>query len=177
MPTKNRQQTLIIAALSIIGLFAVDQFVIEPLIKVWKARETRITEMRASIAAGKAIVQRERGIRNYWRDISERTLTNNASAAEHRVFQAVDRWAQNSGAVISGVNPQWKRDSEDFTTYECHVDVTGDLRRLSLFLYNVEKEPLALRLQSVELSARDKEGAQLSLALQFSGLMLTPQKR
>lgn len=176
MPTNNRQQLLIIVALTAVGLFAADQFVIEPLLKVWKARETRITELRQGIAAGKTLKQRERGIRNYWRDISERTLTNNPSAAEHRVFQAIDHWAQSSGATVAGINPQWKHDSEDALTYECHVDVTGDLGRLSQFLYNVEQEPMALRLQSVEISARDKDGQQLSLALQFSGLILTPQK-
>ena len=176
MPTKNRQQVLIIAAVSIIGLFILDQFLIEPLIKLWKDRETQIADLRTRVADGRSVLQRERGIRNYWRDISERTLTNNASAAEHRVFQAVDRWAQSSGAVISGINPQWKKDSDQSMTYECHVDATGDLSRLSRFLYSVEKEPIALRIQSVELTARDKEGTQLAMALQFSGLVLTPQK-
>ena len=33
---------------------------------------------------------------------------------------------------------------------------------------------MALRLESVELSARDKEGQQLSLGLQLSGLVLNP---
>ena len=177
MPTKNRQQTLVIAALVIIGLFVVDQFAVEPLVKLWKTRETRLAQVRTDITQGRALVQRERGIRNYWRDISGRTLTNNPSAAEHLVFQAVDRWAQGSGAVIAGINPQWKRDSEDSMTYECHVDATGDLRRLSSFLYNVEKETMAIRLQSIELTARDKDGQQLALALQFSGLVLTPQKQ
>ena len=176
MPTKNRQQLLIIAALSVIGLFAADQFVIEPLIKLWKARETRIAELRQSVLAGKQLQLRERSIRGYWRDISERTLTNNPSAAEHRVFEAIDHWAQGSGATIASINPQWRHDTEDYMTYECRVDATGNLGTLTQFLYNLEKEPMALRLQSVDLGVRDKEGQQLSVNLQFSGLILTPQK-
>ena len=44
--------------------------------------------------------------------------------------------------------------------------------RLSRFLYNIEKDPMALKIESVEITARDKEGAQLSLGLQISGLVL-----
>jgi len=167
---------LIIFAVVIIGLLVLDSFAIEPLIKTYKDREERIAKLRADYQRDKALVGRERGIRNYWRDISRRTLTNNPSAAEHQVFQAVDRWAQSSGAAVAGINPQWKKDSDDSMTYECHVDATGDLSRLGRFLYNVEKEDMALRLQAIELSARDKDGRQMAMSLQFSGLMLTPQK-
>ncbi len=61
-------------------------------------------------------------------------------------------------------------------TFECRVDAAGDLGRLSRFLYSVEREPMALKLESVELGARDKDGQQLSLGLQLSGLVLNPAK-
>ena len=44
--------------------------------------------------------------------------------------------------------------------------------RLSRFLYSVERDPMALKLELVELGARDKDGQQLSLGLQLSGLVL-----
>jgi hypothetical protein len=62
-------------------------------------------------------------------------------------------------------------------TYECRVDATGDLGKLSRFLYSVERDPMALKLELVELGARDKEGQQLSLGLQLSGLVLNTPTR
>ena len=47
---------------------------------------------------------------------------------------------------------------------------------LTRFLYEVEKDPLALRVESVEITSRDNDGQQLSLALQVSGLLLNPQQ-
>ena len=44
--------------------------------------------------------------------------------------------------------------------------------KLSHFLYSVERDPMALKLELVELGARDKDGQQLSLGLQLSGLVL-----
>jgi hypothetical protein len=106
--------------------------------------------------------------------MQRKALTNNLSSAEQQVFRAVDAWAQDTGVIVNAVTPQWKHDSDDYVTYECRIDATGDIGRLSQFIYRAEREPLALRMESVELSARDKEGQQLSLALQMNGLVLNP---
>ena len=150
---------------------------LSPLLKAWSGRATRIAELRKQIAQGKMLVQREQSIRSRWQQMSRNTLPSNTSAAEQQVFKAIDLWAQNSGVAISAITPQWKHDSDDYMTFECRVDAAGDLGKLSRFLYSVERDPMALKLELVELGARDKEGQQLSLGLQLSGLVLTPQKQ
>jgi hypothetical protein len=57
------------------------------------------------------------------------------------------------------------------------VDATGDLGKLSRFLYSVERDPMALKLELVELGARDKEGQVISLGMQLSGLVLNTPTR
>ena len=177
MQIKNRQQLLIIGAIAAIVLFAGDQLVLSPLMKAWSARATRIAELRKQITQGKMLVQREQSIRSRWEQMSRNALPNNTSAAEQQVFKAIDLWAQNSGVAISAITPQWKHDSDDYMTYECRVDAAGDLGKLSRFLYSVERDPMALKLELVELGARDKEGQQLSLGLQLSGLVLNTPTR
>jgi len=51
------------------------------------------------------------------------------------------------------------------------------LSTLTRFLHEVESDPLALRVDSVELASRDRTGAQLTLGLQVSGLVLSTEKR
>jgi len=174
---KNRQQWLIVGAVAAVALFAGNKLLLTPLASAWEARAAHITVLHRQINRGKMLVLRERGIRAHWADMQNRSLTNNPSAAEQQVFRAIDSWAQDTGVVINAITPQWKHDTDDYTTYQCRVDAAGDINRLSHFLYRVEREPLALKLESVELGARDKEGQQLSLGLQISGLMLTPQPR
>ena len=172
MQIKNRQQLLIIAAIAAVVLFVGDQLVLSPLVKAWGARATRIAELRKKITQGKLLVQREQSIRRRWEQMSRNALPNDTSAAEQQLFKAIDLWAQNSGVAISAITPQWKHDSDDYMTYECRVDAAGDLGKLSRFLYSVERDPMALKLELVELGARDKEGQQFSLGLQLSGLVL-----
>jgi hypothetical protein len=46
---------------------------------------------------------------------------------------------------------------------------------LSQFIYDIKRGPMALKLDSVELSAHDATGQQLTLDLQISGLALLNQ--
>src|SRR5579864_426215 len=174
---KNRQQLLLFVTIGAVALFAADALVRAPLMNLWSARAARVTALRTQVARGRMLVQRERGIRDHWQDMQRRALTNNTSAAEQQVFRAIDSWAHDTGVIVNAVTPQWKHDSDDYITYECRVDASGDINRLSRFLYRAEREPLALKMEAVELSARDKDGQQLSLALQFNGLVLTPSTR
>ncbi|HVV72171.1 MAG TPA: hypothetical protein VHI52_11850, partial [Verrucomicrobiae bacterium] len=119
----------------------------------------------------------EQAIRVRWAQMERNTLTNNPSAAEQQLFAAIDSWRKDSGVAINGATPQWKHDSDDYMTYQCRMDAAGNLATLSKFLYDLENDPMALRLDSIEINARDKEGQVLVLGLQISGLVLTPQSR
>ncbi len=177
MPTKNRQQLLVYAAIGVLALFAADRLVRAPLVALWDARAKQLRELRAQVTQGNMLLKREQSIRGRWDRMQHNTLTNNPSAAEQQLFAAIDGWRQDSRVVLSGATPAWKHDSDDYMTYQCRLDASGNLSSLTRFLYDIEKDPMALKLESVELAARDKEGQQLSLAVQLSGLVLTPQTR
>ena len=105
------------------------------------------------------------------------TLPANTSLAEQQVLKAFDNWSRDTGADISSILPQWKNDSTNYVTLNCRVEASGNLGTLSRFIYDVEKGPAALKLDSVELSAHDPTGQQLTLGLQISGLaLLQPSK-
>lgn len=175
MPIKNRQKLLLIVAIAAVALLGADSLLLTPLTKAWSSRQEHIAQLRKQIDSGKALLKRELAIRSHWEQWSGRTLTNNPSGAEQQVFHAIDAWAQDTGVVINAITPQWKHDSDEYITYECRIDATGDLGRLTQFLHKAERAPLALKLEDIELAARDKEGQQLTLGLQFSGLVLNSQ--
>src|ERR1044071_6187060 len=94
------------------------------------------------------------------------TLPNNPSRSEQQVLAAFNRWSQESRASITSINPQWKKDSTNYMTLQCRVEATGNINALSRFLYDIERDPMALRLEIVELSSHDTEGQVLALGLQ-----------
>lgn len=177
MNAKNRQQLLTIAAIAAIALLVGDRFILSPLIKSWNDRSTRIVELRKSVSKGAQILDREQTVRTRWNEMSANTLASDNSEAEDQVFKAFDRWAQESRISISSIKPQWKHNSEDYLTLECRVDAAGNLSSLTRFLYNIEKDALALKVDAVEITSRDNNGSQLALGLVVSGLVLTPKEK
>jgi len=174
MKIDNRQRLLLLAALALLGVLVADQLVIEPLATVWSARADRIAVLRKGLADGTQLLQREASLRKRWRQMRANTLPENSSLAEQQVLKAIDAWAQECRVNITGITPQWKHDTDDYRTLDCRVDAAGDLNALSRFLYAVEKSPLALKLESIELTAADNAGQELTLGLRISGLVLTP---
>jgi hypothetical protein len=173
MKIQNRQQLLAMAAIGVIAFFAGDKLLFTPLVRSWKDRSARIVDLRKQISQGKLLLQREQGIRNRWDQMRTNTLPNDASVAEQQLLQAFDAWAQESRVSILSIAPQ-KKDADEYTALECRVDAFGNLGTITRFLYDIERDPLGLKVESVELSARDNEGQQISLGLQISGLIFNP---
>jgi len=174
---KNRQQLLIIGVIAVAAIFAGDKVILTPLGNLWTARSKQIAELKKKVESGAQLIQREQSLHNHWNQMRTNTLPVNPSRAEQQLLRAFDRWSQDSKISITSLSPQWKHDSDDYMTLQCRVEAAGNMGAVSRFLYDVEKDPMALRLEIVEISSRDAEGQQLALGLQVSGLVLTPQEK
>jgi Tfp pilus assembly protein PilO len=172
MKIENRQQFLIVLVTVAAALLVGNSLIYEPLAKWWSARSQKIIQLRKQVEDGKHLTVREPGIRGQWEQMRTNTLPNDTSLAEQQVLKAFDNWSRESRATITGIMPQWKNDSEDYMTLNCRIEASGNLETLSQFLYDVERDPMAFKLESVELSAHDTTGQQLTLGLQISGLVL-----
>jgi Tfp pilus assembly protein PilO len=177
MKIQNRQQFLVVLTAIVVGLYASDLVVFEPLGKWWSSRSQRISELRKQVTEGKLLLQREESIRSRWEGMRTNTLPTVGSLAEQEVFKAVDNWSRDSGVEITDIMPQWKNDSDDYLTLNCRVEANGNLGALGRFLYEIEKSPLALKFDTVQLNARDNAGQQLTLGLQISGLVLASNSK
>jgi hypothetical protein len=176
MKIEDRQKFLLILTIAVVALYAGDMLVIEPIGKWWSARSKNIVALRAQVKDGKFTLSREAGIRSQWSGMRAKMLPNNTSQAEQQVLKAFDGWSQDSGATVTGITPQWKNDSTNYMTLNCRVEASGDIGTLSRFVYDIEQNTTALKLDSVEFSVHDTIGQQLTLGLQISGLALTTLK-
>jgi hypothetical protein len=102
-------------------------------------------------------------------------LPKDSAQAEQEVISAFDKWGRLSGTDLGSIKPQWKRGATDrYSLLECHIDATGNISALTRFLYEVEKSPLALRIDTLDLTSHDDVGQRLTLSLVVSGLRLEP---
>lgn len=174
MKPLNRQQLLAWVAAGAVALLAADYLVVVPLVQGWKARASELARLRKSVEDGTRLLERGEGLRARWAFMRQNALTNAPSQAEDQLLKAFETWTRDSRVGVSAVRPQFKRGDAEHATLECRVDAFGNLGALTRFLYLIEADPLALRLDVVELTARDDRGEQLTLGLQVSGLLFNP---
>jgi hypothetical protein len=175
METKNREKMLLITVAACVGLYLVNYLIINPLYTAWKDRQETISKLTGTISSGKTTLESAQSIEDQWNRMKTNTLSTNQTVAENQLYKAFQNWATTSRVSLVGQKPQVK-DSEDpsYSNEEWHADVTGSLDQIFSFLYSVESGPIGLKVDSIELSARDDTGQQLALGLTVSGLILTP---
>ena len=174
MKIKNRQQFLVVVTCVVVGVWIADQVILRWLLKTWDARSAEVTKWKTAVERGELLVLRERPIRDDWARMQTNLLSTEPSVAESQLLKAFENWSQESRVGVSGTKPQWKRTSDDRPLLECRVDAFGNLSALTRFLYHVEQDPMALKVEALDLTARDDNGEQLTLGLQVSGLPALP---
>jgi len=176
MKIENRQHILLVVTLSLLGLYAANLLVYGPMVKWWDARQGKIKELRQEVKDGKSLIRRESYVRGDWANMRTNALPNDPSQAEQQLLRSFNGWASDSGVNVSSVTPQWQNDQDDYSTLDCRVEASGDLGTLSRFIYEIENDPMALQLASIELTATDDKGQQLTLGLDVNGLaLISPQ--
>lgn len=171
----NRQRLLVILTGVGLLLLVLDRIAFTPLTKAWQANAVEITRLKAQVSEGRGLVGRSAQLQRTWADMQTNALSKDAAQAEQDLISSLDRWGRANQIELASIRPQWKRGSTDRSSLlECRVDASGSLSSLVRFMYELERSPLALRVDSVEFSSRDDSGQKLSLALVVSGLRLSP---
>jgi hypothetical protein len=161
-----------------VGLFVGINFILTPLGNWWSERSHQIKDLSQKVKDGKNTISREAVIRSTWSDMQSGSLPADNSLAEQKLLKAFDTWRSDTGAELASIMPQWKSDSTNYMTLSCRVELAGSLGTLTRYLYELEKSPLALRVDTVELGTHDNTGQQLTLGLEVNGLALTlPEKK
>lgn len=171
--TKNREKLLAILTGGAVALWLLNLFVFTPLMDSWHDRSVRIAGLRKDIEQGNLLIQREAGIHERWASMQTNALPANPTAAESQLFKSFDQWAQDSGVTLASQKSQQKDTDEGYSTLEWRADLTGNIQSLLKFLIEAGHTPMALKVQTVELTSRDDNGRQIALGLQVSGLILS----
>lgn len=154
------------------GAFVGDKILFTPLLNIWKDRSVRIEELEKNLSKGKLLMDREEDLQRRWQSMKENSLPLDKSLAQSQVLKSADRWATESGITVSTFKPNWKEYQENYITLDCRAVAQGNLSNIVRFLYELEKDPLAVKLEQVEITVNDEAGEKLTLGVVFSGLQI-----
>jgi gas vesicle protein len=177
MQSKSRETILKIAVGAVAGLFVLDRLVLSAATAGWKEQGERLTALREKVGRGRQLIEREKSIRARWNDMLRTDLSDDSSAAENDVYQAISRWSRDSRISFTNLTPQWRPREENSESFECRATATGDYASLARLLYEIETDPLPARVDDAEISTRDAQGKQLTLSVRFSFVRIDEKRR
>lgn len=171
----NRQRWLVIVAGAAVALLVLDSIAFTPLTAMWKEHSAEIATLKKKVNDGRALMARGTQVERTWLEMQSNALPKDAAQAQQEVFSAFDRWSRAANVQLDSQRSQWKRGATDkYSVIEYRVDATGNLAALTRFLYEMEQSPMALRVESIDFTARDDNGAKLTAGLIVTGLRLSP---
>jgi hypothetical protein len=177
MEIKNREKILAIALGACVGVWLLNVLVLKPMIQSWHDRSDEIARLTRQLGENRQLLARGPELLARWGNMQSNALPATATLAESQLFNTFDGWVRDSGVTQGSFHPQLRETDDNYSMLECRADVTGNMQQIFNFLYDLEKDPIALRLDSIGLTSRDDNGRQLALVLEMSGLMLpTPQQ-
>jgi len=172
MNEAQRRKWLIIAAISVIGLYAADRLVLSPLVSTWTNRSERIQELKTQLTEARSLVNREDALERRWAEMVETSLPANQGEAENLVLRSVGEWAEDAGFELASLKPRWGELDEAAIALECRATGNGSMQQVVQFIHSIEMGPLALRVDEFSLTANDESGSRLGLDVRISGLII-----
>lgn len=179
MENKDNKKLLIIIVVVILALIVGNTVIYGPLVASWNGRQKELAELQQTVATDKALLRESPRIMDHWQRMQDNSLTNDQSQATSALLKAIDRWSQNSGVAVENIAPTVREDRDDssdnsdivITTIECRADATGSMNSLLAFLRAINNEKMGIKLDNIELNAKDNFGQQLTMGLTISALL------
>jgi len=179
----NKRENLIlaVAALCITVLIA-NKFIITPMIDTYHTRTTDISKLKADLERGHYLIKREKDISEDLKKMLASSLPDDTTVVEKQMFAAIERWKGASSLNITAQTPRWEKDvggdipiQAKINKLEIKISATGTIQSIARFLYEMETDPLALRVEDVEITSRDSKGQNLTLESRVTGLVIAQE--
>lgn len=172
MPIENRQTLLKVLTGAAFGLLLLDKAILTPATNAWKEQSAKISDLEQKVRHDRQLLQRDQQLRTRWAEMQRTDLAPEISVAESDAFKGIARWARESRVSITSLTPSWRTSDDEFDLYEVRAAITGTQASLGRFVYELEVDPLPVRLEDCEWTARDAKGQQLNGALRFTFIRL-----
>ncbi|HEV8608231.1 MAG TPA: GspMb/PilO family protein [Tepidisphaeraceae bacterium] len=175
MILSRRERYIVIGAVTVVGLLALDRIFLTPLID---RRQVINAQMRLASEemerADRLFANRIR-LNRKWAEMSGSALKIDGSTAESQIIRAVGDWALEAGLNLSSVKPERAEKEKQFQKITFRANATGNMAAVSKFLWRLQTSKVPIRVIDLSITTRRDGVDDLSLDLGISTLYLPPE--
>jgi Tfp pilus assembly protein PilO len=176
MVLSKRERIILIAAITCVGLFVVNRFVVEPVQAKLDELEAQRQQLLGDLNEAELLIGNHGRMQKKWKAMLSDGLRSDTEA-ESRVLSALRQWSGAAGLALSSIKPE--RVSSDGGLQEMIFTVAGKgtLDSVARFLWQIETAALPVKIKDMQLGSSSELGDSMSLQLHLSALYLGAQKR
>lgn len=174
MVVSKRERYIVIATSIVVGLFALDWFIIEPLLARKSELDAAIATSRQKTNRAEHLLVTSRRAAKEWDQMVQGGLKKNASEAESQVLHNVRDWAQDAGMSVSAVKPERTEKDKEFIRTNFRATGVGGMSQISRFLWNLQNSDIPIRITDMQIASRKDGTDELTLQIGMATTYLAP---
>ena len=180
MRSSRRERIILTVTLILVGLYALDSWVLTPLMARNAELGRQLERLEADLLANQNKIRKRRALARKWSDWVKSSLKQEASETESQILNAVRSWAHDAGIKLVSIQPERPSQKGELREIRFQASANGSYASLVRFLYLLESTDVPVRTQNVELRpvrGADSDSDRLVLSLRFSTLYRVPERR
>jgi Tfp pilus assembly protein PilO len=172
----KRERTAAIVAITAISALVLDRFLLTPLLD----RRTQVQDQLRLLTDNKltpalTLLDNNRRMTPRWKEMVAAGIKSDASAAESQVLNDVQRWAQDSGLILSSLKPDRPEQEKQFQKITIRATGSTSMQSIARFLNRIQTSPKPLRISDIQITSHKEGTDDLALHIGVSTLYLVPE--
>ena len=173
----KREKQIGIGVLSVLALFGLDQWVVQPYLDARAALVAGISKAQTDIQDANRLFNTERLEQPKWKAMVEAAngLKSERYAAESQAENTVLQWANGLGVNINNLTTEGVPKVENkFLVINFHATGLGSMQAISRMLNSLEIGQVPIRISDIQINSRREGTDDLQIQMLISTLCLRP---
>lgn len=166
----KRERMLALAVIALIGVLALDQLAIRPMLSRYDQLTERRRQLESEIRNAQMLLENREAIEARWDAMTRAGLTNDASAQRIAVQRRLSEWAEGANFNLATVSTARTTPRDGFEETRFIATGAGSLDALAGFLARLEQSDYPLRVLETDVTSRDDRGDELALRVTLSSI-------
>jgi hypothetical protein len=173
----QRERYFAIAAGISVGLLLLNYVVINPYLEKREKVTIDRNAAQAELTKANLLFERQKKLQAAWKALTEGgSLKNDVGAASFQVQTLLQQWVAESKMNLNSLSEQRRTADDKFVQIGVQCTATGSMAALTRLLWRIERAPVLLRINGIEIKPK-KEGVDLlQVTMTISTLSIDPDK-
>lgn len=160
----------------VVGLFALDHFVLTPYFKQRDELEVMRNKSIEDQATALEFRSKEVKSKKNWAQRRDQGLAKEAAEAERQLQGAINQWAHEARVQIQSIKPERIDSKKDLREIQFVTSATGDHEALNRFVYKIQHAKFPVRVAEFQATSRN-DSPDLTLQMRISTLYLLEESK